>query len=185
MTSIELAAKSAEDRVLELFRDMGLSWVKLAKEIVSFQDKKYYEALGFHSFNAWLQAKGLGKLSRSSIYRYMGIYRKLEERIPAKELEKITQVNALKLLKIPESKRNGELLLEAQNQSEGQFSETIKRKFGDLHIENKIRRGWIVEESLADLIDRVIELAKSTEDLELDVEAVEAIFSSYEQAHQA
>lgn len=183
MTAIEQSAKEAEARILDWFREAGLSWVRIGKEIVQFQDRRYYEHLGYHSFDAWLTAKKLGK-GRSTIYRWTGLYRKLEQTNASKELESVTQSNAILMLKVPESKRNGELLLAAQNEPEETFKATIQKKFGNLHLEMKVRRGWSIDASLADVIDRVMELAKSENETESDAEALEVIFSEYERRHE-
>jgi len=93
-------AEKHQSLVLELYRQAAVGPMAWISAVLTFHDRRYHEALGFPTFDAWIKDMGF---SHARVYGGMKVFRALEEYMPAKEVVQIPPVNARWLLFLPES----------------------------------------------------------------------------------
>ena len=152
-----------------------------ARMVADFQDAKHYLALGYNGIDAWMDSE---HYPRATIKRWVGLARK-HAALPPETLSRISRLNAGTLLKLPEAKRYEPSILEAaESQNNDQFKITVQKRFGNLHLDNKVQLSWWVPEKVAMKIDEALELAKSIHETESDIEVLEYIFHEYVERHE-
>lgn len=175
-------AKQIDAEVRKTMLTIERTWVMVGKLCSKVRARKLWQELGFKKFDAWFE-DAVGR-RKSTIYLAMSAVEELAGDVPDHELEKMTLANAGVLAKVPKKKRKG-LLKAAQSDTEREFVERVNGVAPEAHVEaGNAHLEWWVAASLADVVRRVIGLAKTVEETESESQAIEAIFSEYERTHE-
>src|SRR5687767_15131814 len=102
-------AKTMDKEAIRLIGEMKSSWLRLGSLIQRMIDTQAFQALGFPSMQAWMNAR-LGE-SASSVFSALRSLRALEG-VPRAKLERIGERNAHVLTYLPEKERKSDEWIE-------------------------------------------------------------------------
>lgn len=171
----EIVASPALDwqnRILNVVKTMQTQWFTLGALVDECKRERYFEDLGFASFDAWAKSpevRGLLGKHRSTLFDSRKLYRELSEsNVKPEDMQLISRANAKKLTMIPENHRaKPEIVKQAQNLTEKQFSDAMGRQFKSwMPDDPKVRWGFNTVQSRADRLDELLESAMGEMEIE-------------------
>ena len=79
-SNLQQPAKQNHQRIIRLKEQATRSFILLGKELKLNKDRRYFEQLGFATFETYIESPELG-LGRSSVYSLIAIYETFVERL--------------------------------------------------------------------------------------------------------
>lgn len=80
MNAIDIQAQENHQRIVALKTEATRSFILLGKELLTNKEKRYFEPLGYPTFEAYIESPAIG-LSRSSVYSLIAIYQTFVEEL--------------------------------------------------------------------------------------------------------
>ena len=169
----------ADGELRRLWLDMHRSWIRFGAALVDFHDRGYHASLGFPRFSEWAESR---KIGRSTAYEAMRIVRNLLLLVPMERAELMSKQNAKALLCVPKERMTEALVSKAQELTEDEFWDYLQDEQTGIWKPVEVKRTIVwrgLPLSLAQLINRAIEIAMRMENTDDRKVGLERIFSEF------
>lgn len=154
----------------DAYRQTGRWRTVLAGIYARVIDERIWD-VDFDSFSDWVAV--VGDDSASHAYAMADTYREAAKLIPAENLEEMTFSNARDFASVPESKRTAKMAKDAVTMPNNRYRASLNTAVPGLALEQRRYKGFQLDESQAELVERTIREIRERESLKTDSAALE------------
>lgn len=172
-------AQKTQAGIIEDLKSADKSLVAAALKLGKFVTGKGWVALGYQNMTDWREKE----IPFSDFYNLRNVQRLLAAGVPAERIERmpLTNINTM-ARQLPESELKKESWIQAAAELPvDSFAKQVKKRSEEIgmHVEDEVRRGFVVSKSLGDNWDKALKVAEAIEGATTIERRVEALVANY------
>jgi hypothetical protein len=180
---VNARAQELDTQAVSQYKVLESTWVSFGQTCLEIERTMAYRSLGYENFHAWVVGRGF---STTVAYESKKIVDQLKGKgLDDEVIAKLPKGNAKLLTKLSESQlREPGMLEAAQTLPEPQIEAAVRSRLTGAQIEIMVRRVVRMPETMAEIWDQAIKIAKFDLGTDSTETAIEAIISEYLENHK-